>query len=96
VPARFALDALAFVVAVYVWLLPPVNWAYPLRPDTQDGALRTAWGGPTLAGAWAFHAVGATVVFLLVGVPLLNGLAWVQERFAGRPARTAPHRPVGQ
>lgn len=80
---RLPLDAVVFVVAAYIWLLLPVNWAFPLRPDTDPSSLRTAWGGPTLAGAWTVHAVGATLVFLVVGLPLLNGLAWVQDRFTG-------------
>ena len=82
---RLPLDAVAFAVAAYVWVLLPVNWAYPLRPDVGDEPLRDTWGGPTLAGAWAVHAIGATLVFLLVGVPILNGVALLQQRFATRP-----------
>lgn len=43
-------------------------------------SVRRSWGGPSLAGAWAVHAVGAVGFFVLVGVPLLWGLAWIQVR----------------
>jgi hypothetical protein len=50
-----------------------------------------AWGGPTLAGAWAVPAIGAVLVFVLVGLPILTGLAWLQgllaKRMLGPPAR---------
>ena len=68
----------AFAVAGYVWLLLPMNWAYPLR----SGETETAWGGPTMAGAWTFHAVVGTLVFVVVGMPLLMALAWLQGRLA--------------
>jgi len=84
---RLPLDAVAFVIAAYVWLLLPVNWAFPLRPDVGQEPLRDTWGGPTLAGAWAVHALGATLAFLVVGLPLLNGLAHVQQRWARRTER---------
>lgn len=42
-PANLA----AFAIAAYVWLLLPMNWAYPLR----SGEPETAWGGPTMGGA---------------------------------------------
>ncbi|XVV07416.1 hypothetical protein ACQPW3_19365 [Actinosynnema sp. CA-248983] len=47
------------------------GWFYPLWPDnvvalahpfTADPALGGAWGGPTLAGAWAVHAALALVM----------------------------------
>jgi hypothetical protein len=85
---RFALlslpvNAVAFVLAGYVWLIPVVNLGYPLRPDVSTESLRHGtWGGPTLAGAWAVHAVGAVLIFVLIGLPLLNALAWSQARFA--------------
>jgi hypothetical protein len=71
-------NALAFAVAGYVWLLLPMNWAYPLR----SGETETAWGGPTMAGAWSFHAVVGTMIFVVVGMPLLIGVGWVQGRLA--------------
>jgi hypothetical protein len=53
-----------------------MNWAYPL----PSGETETAWGGPTMAGAWTFHAVIGTLVFVIIGMPLLTGLAWLQGR----------------
>jgi hypothetical protein len=77
-------DAVSFALAVYLWLLPVLNLGYPLRPDVTTDSMRDAWGGPTLAGAWAVHAVGGVVVFFLVGVPILNAVAWLQGRLAKR------------
>jgi hypothetical protein len=76
-------NALAFAFACYVWLILPVNLGYPLRPDVTDESLRTGtWGGPTLAGAWGVHAVGAVLFFVLVGLPILNGVARLQGHLA--------------
>jgi len=74
----------SFLLAAYIWLLLPVNLGYPLRADTTAESLRQSWGGPTLAGAWVVHAIGAVLVFLLVGLPIMNGIAWLQGRFAQR------------
>jgi acetyl esterase/lipase len=71
----------SFVLSAYVWLLLPVNLGYPLRTDTTAESLQDAWGGPTLAGAWAVHAVGGILAFL-AGLPILNGLVWLQGRLA--------------
>jgi hypothetical protein len=72
----------SFVLAAYVWLLLPVNLGYPWRDDTTAESLQDAWGGPTLAGAWAVHAIGAVLIFGLVGLPILTGVAWLQGRLA--------------
>ncbi|MFN0282885.1 MAG: hypothetical protein ACKVZ6_13065 [Kineosporiaceae bacterium] len=71
-------NIVAFAVGGYTWLLLPMNLAYPLR----SGETQTAWGGPTMAGAWTFHAVVGTLVFVVVGMPLLAGVAWLQGRLA--------------
>jgi hypothetical protein len=48
----------------YLWLLVPINIAYPLRPGTMD-SYQHSWGGPSLAGAWAVHAAfGVAALFL--------------------------------
>jgi hypothetical protein len=80
----------SFVLSAYVWLLLPLNVGYPLRGDTTAESLRDAWGGPTLAGAWAVHAFGGTLIFLLAGLPILNGVAWLQGRLAQGMLGTAP------
>jgi hypothetical protein len=62
--AAFAAFPLAVLVVFLVWS----GWLYPLRPDTigalghpftADPLLSGAWGGPTLVGAWAVHAMAA-------------------------------------
>jgi len=83
----------SFVLSAYVWLLLPLNLGYPLRGDTTAESLRDAWGGPTLAGAWAVHAVGGVLIFCLAGLPIMNGLAWLQGRLA-QGILGVPHQPV--
>jgi hypothetical protein len=78
------LDAVGFAVSGYAWLVLLLNLGYPLRPDTTRQSLHDAWGGPSLAGAWAVHAVGGVLVFLLVGLPLTSALVWSQEWMARR------------
>jgi len=66
----------AFAAALLALLVTWSGWLYPLRPDaigalghpfTADPMFDTAWGGPTLAGAWVVHtlvAIGIQVVCL--------------------------------
>jgi hypothetical protein len=91
---RLPLDLLAFFVAGYIWLLLPMNWFFPLRAGTgTDGGVAVGtWGGPTLQGAWAVHAVGGTLVFGLVGLPLLSGITWILDRQRGCGVRTERNR----
>src|SRR5882724_779279 len=57
--AAVPLDAVSLVVAGYCWLGVVLNLAYPARSLLgMNGEYRDAWGGPTLAGAWAVHALG--------------------------------------
>jgi hypothetical protein len=77
-------DVVAFAVAGYLWLLLPMNLLYPVRLAVYDESARDSWGGPTLAGAWAVHAAGGVAVFVLVGLPIAAGLAWVQAWIADR------------
>jgi hypothetical protein len=69
------------LVTAYLWAVAAANIAYPLRPDTAD--LTNAWGGPTLAGAWAVHGT-AGVVFLFATPWIVRGLTSVQVRLAAR------------
>jgi hypothetical protein len=71
-------NVVAFAIAGYTWLLLPMNCAYPLR----SGETETAWGGPTMAGASTFHAIVGTLIFVVVGMPLLTGVAWLQGQLA--------------
>jgi hypothetical protein len=46
------------VIVGYGWSLAVLNLAYPLRPLVGLGTGgEGAWGGPSLAGAWAFHGL---------------------------------------
>jgi hypothetical protein len=75
------LNALSLALTVAVWVLALVNIAYPLRPDSDD--LSNAWGGPSLAGAWAVHGT-AGLVLLLLAPWVVNGLTSLQGRLARR------------
>jgi ABC-type antimicrobial peptide transport system permease subunit len=64
----------AFVAALLVVYLVFAGWLYPLRPDviehlphpfTRTPDLDSAWGGPTLVGAWLVHALVALAMQLL-------------------------------
>ena len=73
------LNALSWVLTVAVWAFAVVNIAYPLRPDSDD--LSNAWGGPSLAGAWAVH--GTAGLGLLLAAPwIVNGVTTLQGRLA--------------
>jgi len=48
----------------------------------MNGEYRDAWGGPTLAGAWAVHALGGVAFWLLVPW-VLRGYAALWQRIAG-------------
>jgi hypothetical protein len=56
---------------------------YPIRPLLgMDGEYRDAWGGPTLAGAWAVHALGGLAFWLLVPW-VLRAYATLWQRITG-------------
>jgi hypothetical protein len=71
------LGSVAALVVGYAWLIVPVNLGYPLRPDTDD--LSNAWGGPTMAGAWAVHAAGG-LLFVWVAALIARALSGDQPR----------------
>jgi len=76
------LNALSLALTAYLWLLVAINLAYPLRPGTMD-SYQHAWGGPTLAGAWAVHAAGG-LAFLFAIPWVVKGTAALQGRLARR------------
>ncbi|GAB3411321.1 hypothetical protein [Flindersiella endophytica] len=97
--ASIPLNLVTLVVTGYVLAGIVLNLAYPIRvhgfpgvladPLTPSGALDGAWGGPTLAGAWAFHGlVGGVVLFGIGGAWLIRGLTWLQRRLFERMSRT--------
>jgi hypothetical protein len=71
------LNALSWALTVAIWVFAVVNIAYPLRPDSDD--LSNAWGGPSLAGAWAVHGA-AGLAFLLLAPWVVNGVTALQGR----------------
>jgi hypothetical protein len=73
------LNALSWALTVAVWAVAVVNIAYPLRPDSDD--LSNAWGGPSLAGAWAVHGT-AGLALLLLAPWVVNGVTALQGRLA--------------
>lgn len=78
------LNLIAAMVTVYGWSLVPLNFGWPLRPVLGMGTADPSqdWGGPTFAGAWAVHAVGGGVTFLLLMPWLGRGLTALQGRLA--------------
>jgi hypothetical protein len=60
------------VLMLYLFAMLPVNVLYPLRPDVSHDSLRHSWGGPSLLGAWAVHAL--LVVPLLWILPFIGRL----------------------
>ncbi|MCX4810910.1 hypothetical protein OG601_09785 [Streptomyces sp. NBC_01239] len=73
------LNLVTAFITLYGWSIVPLNIGWPLRAgdDYSD-----AWGGPTFAGAWAFHAVVGGIGFLLLMPWMVRGLTAVQFRVA--------------
>jgi hypothetical protein len=72
-------------VTGYAWTLVALNLAYPARwLIGMGGSYRDAWGGPTFAGVWAFHAIVGGVPFLFLTPWILRGLTSAQTRLLGR------------
>jgi len=81
--AAVLLDVVSLVVVGYCWLVVVLNVAYPVRPLLgMNGEYRDAWGGPTLAGAWAVHALGGLAFWLLVPW-MLRGYVALWHHIAG-------------
>jgi hypothetical protein len=72
------LNLIATVVTGYFWFVMLINLGYPLRPDSDNYA--HSWGGPTLAGAWAVHLLGGTVLVGLVMPWIIKGFTKLQAR----------------
>jgi hypothetical protein len=73
------LNRLVLAVTGYGWSVVPMNLGRPLRAGSDYA---DSWGGPTFAGAWAFHALLGGVGFLLVMPWLGRAMAAVQLRLA--------------
>jgi hypothetical protein len=76
------LNLASAVVVAYVWTLVLMNLAYPLRPGLGEG-YQDAWGGPTLAGAWAVHAAGG-LALLFAATWIVRGATALQGRLLRR------------
>jgi hypothetical protein len=86
---RVILQALlTSTLGVVCWLLVALAGPNTVRnvllyPITDGAEVARAWGGPTLAGAWAVHAALA-LLLLPVELWLLRGLAGLQGRLVAR------------
>jgi hypothetical protein len=73
------LNLITAFITLYGWAIVPLNLGWPLRAGDDYSS---AWGGPTFAGAWAFHAVVGGIGFLLLMPWVVRGLTAVQVRVA--------------
>lgn len=71
------LNLVALTVSGYFWTVVVINFGFPLR---TDGDPSHSWGGPTMAGAWAVHAVGGGVTFLFLTPWVVKGFTALQAR----------------
>ncbi|CAM5316870.1 hypothetical protein GCM10010329_74020 [Streptomyces spiroverticillatus] len=77
--AAVPLGVVGLVVTAYCWFVVVINVGYPLRPG---GDPTNAWGGPTMAGAWAVHGIAGGVGFLLLTPWIGRGFVALQGRLA--------------
>ncbi|MCO5967939.1 hypothetical protein [Actinoallomurus soli] len=83
--AVLPLALVSLVITGYGWSLVALNLGYPVRwLIGMGGSYEHAWGGPTFAGAWAFHAVFGGLTFLFLMPWILRGLTALQVRVLGR------------
>jgi hypothetical protein len=74
------LNVLSLLLVGYGWSIVVLNILYPGRWLIGiGGTLDDAWGGPTLAGAWAVHALGGFVMLALMPV-ILKALTALHAR----------------
>jgi hypothetical protein len=78
------LNLLTAAITSYGWAIAALNLAYPIRwLIGMGGSYEDAWGGPTFAGVWAFHAVFGGLSFLFLMPWILRGLNRLQIRLLG-------------
>ncbi|MEV5746463.1 hypothetical protein AB0L00_01475 [Actinoallomurus sp. NPDC052308] len=83
--AALPLALAGLVITGYGWSLVVLNLAYPVRwLIGMGGSYEHAWGGPTFAGVWAFHAVFGGLTFLYLMPWILRGLTALHVRILGR------------
>ncbi|WP_262283473.1 hypothetical protein [Micromonospora sp. MA102] len=92
-PVAVASTALTAVLA-YLVLINVL--AYPFRPwlglaeQTGTAWYADAWGGPTLAGAWATHTALVMLLVVPPAVWAVRGLTALQGRLTGQRPTVAP------
>ncbi|GAA5070193.1 sensor domain-containing protein [Streptomyces similanensis] len=72
-------NLLVVAVTLYGWSVVPMNLGWPLRVGSDYA---DSWGGPTFAGAWAFHAAVGGGGFALLMPWLGRAMAALQVRIA--------------
>ena len=77
------LAAAVSLLAWFVAFLVAVGAARGLLYPIFGGSYENAWGGPTLVGAWAVHALVA-VICIPIFVLAIGGLGIVHQRLASR------------
>lgn len=83
--AALPLAFVSLVITGYGWSLVALNLGYPVRwLIGMGGSYEHAWGGPTFAGVWAFHAVFGGLTFLFLMPWFLRGLTALHVRVLGR------------
>jgi hypothetical protein len=76
---------IGFVVTLYGWSIAVLNLGYPIRwVIGLGGDYSTAWGGPTFAGAWAFHAATGGLVALFAMPWIVSGITSLHLRLLAR------------
>jgi hypothetical protein len=87
VPALAAFVLVALLLGTlfsgYLFPLRPDLWPMIAHPLTADARLADAWGGPTLMGAWAGHAVAA-LAFQVAALALIHTLVHAQDTITAR------------
>ncbi|MBT2505044.1 sensor domain-containing protein [Streptomyces sp. ISL-98] len=73
------LNLVAVTVTLYFWMVVAINLGFPLRPDNDP---TQSWGGPTMAGAWAVHAISGGLPFLFLTPWVVKGFTRLQARLA--------------
>lgn len=71
------INVVAFALSVFILGNTARNLTYGVWYGPSD--YHEAWGGPTLAGAWAVHAIGG-LLFLYAGLWLIRGVSRLQQR----------------
>ncbi|WP_436495487.1 hypothetical protein [Actinokineospora sp. HUAS TT18] len=86
--AAVPLGVVAFAMTAVGLFVTYTGYLYFLRPDaipaighpfSADRIFDTAWGGPTLAGAWLVHSLVALGI-QVVAVAVVRGCVAVQDR----------------